>query len=423
EMRVARLIQQTLLPKELPALPGWRITAYYQPARAVGGDFYDFVTFGDGRLGIVIGDVTDKWVPAALVMATTRSILRSAMQRSASPGQVLEQTNDLLYPDIPPKMFVTCLCAILDPNSGRLRFANAGHDLPFLRHRNGPEGGAVAGTGLGPDHPASGGPFGGAEPLGPAPVEELRATGMPLGLMLGMRYEEKEVCLTTGDSLLFYSDGLAEAHNSRRELFGFPAVEALLAAYDDRQPLIEMLLDALARFTGPDWEQKDDVTLVTVQRSSIGDDDGEWHLIDEWSLPSVAGNEQLAMQLVSQLAQKQGLAGRRLEQLETAVAEATMNAMEHGNHFLPDWLVTFHMLASATAIRVRISDQGGGMTRSATPEPDIDAKLAGLQSPRGWGLFLIKNLVDDMRVVGGANGQTIELTMFLEGDGHDSETI
>ena len=118
ELQVARLIQQTLLPKNLPELPGWQVAAYYQPARAVGGDFYDFFSFEDGRLGLVIGDVTDKGIPAALVMATTRSILRSAAQRLVSPGVALEHANDLLYPDIPARMFVTCLYAILDPATG-----------------------------------------------------------------------------------------------------------------------------------------------------------------------------------------------------------------------------------------------------------------------------------------------------------------
>src|SRR5947209_15823093 len=97
ELRVARLIQKTLLPQELPSLPGWHLESYYQPARAVGGDFYDFLYFEDGRLGILIGDVTDKGVPAALVMATTRSILRSNAYGALSPGKVLDQTNDLLH--------------------------------------------------------------------------------------------------------------------------------------------------------------------------------------------------------------------------------------------------------------------------------------------------------------------------------------
>src|SRR6476620_1754244 len=117
ELRVARLIQQTLLPKELPVLSGWDFAAYYQPARAVGGDFYDFIPLQDGRLGLVIGDVTDKGVPAALVMATTRAILRSVATESGKPGEVLEKANEMLYPDIPARMFVTCLYAVLDPVS------------------------------------------------------------------------------------------------------------------------------------------------------------------------------------------------------------------------------------------------------------------------------------------------------------------
>jgi serine phosphatase RsbU (regulator of sigma subunit) len=234
ELRVARLIQQTLLPKELPALQGWQTAAYYQPARAVGGDFYDFLAFEDGRLGIFIGDVTDKGVPAAILMATTRSFLRSIAQVETSPGKVLEKTNNLLCPDMPPNMFVTCLYAILDPISGWLQYANAGHDLPYRHHNGG--------------------------------VSELNATGMPLGLMPDMCYQEKETTVAPGESVLFYSDGLVEAHNVRREMFGFPRLKAFFAERAGDETLIDSLLSELAAFTGLDWEQEDDVTLVTLQR-------------------------------------------------------------------------------------------------------------------------------------------------------------
>jgi len=234
ELRVARIIQQTLLPKELPDIPGWQVAVHWQPAQAVGGDFYDFLDLSDGRLGFVIGDVTDKGVPAALVMATTRSILRAAAERLVAPGQVLERVNEVLCPDIPPNMFVTCLYAILEPASGRMRFANAGHNLPYQRTANG--------------------------------VIELRATGMPLGLMPGMVYEEQEATLAPGDSVLFSSDGLVEAHNPQRELFGFPRVRTLMGDHAGGTALIDFLIDELAAFTGPDWEQEDDVTLVTLER-------------------------------------------------------------------------------------------------------------------------------------------------------------
>jgi serine phosphatase RsbU (regulator of sigma subunit) len=239
ELRVARLIQQTLLPKALPELPGYDVAAYYQPAREVGGDFYDFLELEDGRLGLVVGDVTDKGVPAAIVMATTRTMLRAAAQRLFSPGEVLRRVNDVLVQDIPPNMFVTCLYAILDQESGRLVYANAGHDLPYRRRAGRSEG-----------------------------AEELRATGMPLGLLPGMGYEEKEIVLEEGESVLFYSDGLVEAHDPNREMFGFPRLQGLVGAHrSGGSALIGFLLSELARFTGEGWEQEDDITLVTLERS------------------------------------------------------------------------------------------------------------------------------------------------------------
>ena len=123
ELKVARVIQQTLLPQGVPEIEGWELRAFYQPAREVGGDFYDFLDLGDGKLGLVVGDVTDKGVPAALVMATTRAILRAAAERLESPSAVLQRVNEMLHPDIPEKMFVTCLYAVLDHDTGRLRYA------------------------------------------------------------------------------------------------------------------------------------------------------------------------------------------------------------------------------------------------------------------------------------------------------------
>jgi predicted ester cyclase len=120
ELRVAQRIQQALLPKELPLLDAWEIVPYYQPAREVGGDFYDFLTLADGRVAIIIGDVSGKGIAAALVMANTQSVLRAVAQGSARPGELLAQVNEVLWTYIPPNMFVTCFCGVLDPESGRL---------------------------------------------------------------------------------------------------------------------------------------------------------------------------------------------------------------------------------------------------------------------------------------------------------------
>jgi serine phosphatase RsbU (regulator of sigma subunit) len=235
ELKVAQLIQQQFLPKSVPDLPSWHVAAFYRPARSVGGDFYDFIPLPDGRLMVVIGDVTDKGVPAALVMASTHALLRGAAPRLISPGAVLAHVNDLLCADIPAHMFVTCLALVLDPPSGHLEFANAGHDVPYVRTRDG--------------------------------VAELRARGMPLGLMPGMEYEEKHFQMRPGDSVLLHSDGLAEAHDADREMFGFPRVAALVGRGAPGKALIDACLAELAAFTGPDHEQEDDITLVTLERS------------------------------------------------------------------------------------------------------------------------------------------------------------
>jgi serine phosphatase RsbU (regulator of sigma subunit)/predicted ester cyclase len=240
ELRVARRIQQASLPEEVPTLEGWHISPFYQPAREVGGDFYDFHLLSEGKLGLVVGDATGKGVPAALVMSTTCGMLQAVSQAldSSSPREVLERVNETLFARIPPDMFVTCFYAILEPNSGRLVYANAGHDLPYLRSQGGS-------------------------------CEQLRARGMPLGLMPGMSYEEKEIVLEEGEAALFYSDGLVEAHDSQRMMFGFPRLQGLVAEHgDDEGSLEDVLLEELYSFVGEGWEQEDDITLLTLQRST-----------------------------------------------------------------------------------------------------------------------------------------------------------
>jgi predicted ester cyclase len=237
ELRLARSIQQASLPKEVPTLEGWQINPYYQPAREVGGDFYDFHLLSEGRLGVVVGDATGKGVPAALVMSTTCGMLRLAAQSYSSPGEMLQRVNEALFANIPPNMFVTCLYGVLDPKSGRFTYANAGHDLPYLWHGGGN-------------------------------CEELRARGMPLGLMPGMSYEQKETILHTGEAALFYSDGLVEAHDPKGEMFGFPRLRALIAEHGEEGSFGDFLLGELYSFTGEGWEQEDDITLLTLRRSA-----------------------------------------------------------------------------------------------------------------------------------------------------------
>jgi serine phosphatase RsbU (regulator of sigma subunit) len=173
-------------------------------------------------------------MPAALVMAVTRTMLREKTQTHHSPGAVLAAANEGLAGDIPEKMFITCFYAVLEPETGLLVYANAGHDVPFLRTAQG--------------------------------VQMLQARGMPLGLMPEMSYEEAEIRLEAKDTVLFYTDGLIEAHNPKGEMFGRPRVEELVAGHPGGPGLVPYLVEHWEAFTGPGWEQEDDTTMIVLQR-------------------------------------------------------------------------------------------------------------------------------------------------------------
>jgi serine phosphatase RsbU (regulator of sigma subunit) len=172
-----------------------------------------------------------------LVMSTTCGMLQAVSQTldSSSPGEVLKRVNETLFSRIPSNMFVTCFYAILDPKDGTLKYANAGHDLPYL-WRGGD-------------------------------AEELRATGMPLGLMAGMNYEQKEIELDCGQGVFFYSDGLVESHDPKGEMFGFSRLRALVAEQGEEGSLGDVCLEKLYSFVGEGWVQEDDITLLTLKRS------------------------------------------------------------------------------------------------------------------------------------------------------------
>jgi serine phosphatase RsbU (regulator of sigma subunit)/anti-sigma regulatory factor (Ser/Thr protein kinase) len=391
ELRVATLIQQNFLPKQLPDLPGWHVSAYYRPAREVGGDFYDFVELPDGQIGLVIGDVTDKGVPAAMVMAATRSVLRASAQRVVSPGEVLERVNELMCPDMPAKMFVTCLYGVLEPDTGRFRYANAGHNLPYVRTTEG--------------------------------TVELRATGMPLGLLPGISYEEKEAYLEPGQVMLLHSDGVAEAHSDAHEMFGFPRLMDVVGSRQDKAEVIDRVLTELGRFTGSGWEQEDDITLVALTRVGGAPTAlGSGVVLDvSFTIPSEPGNERGASERVAEAVASLGLQPAQLERLKTAVSEAVMNAIEHGNESRAELPVVIGIRREAGELLVRITDEGGEREIPEAETPDLEAKLEGLQKPRGWGLFLIRNMVDDLRVSSDGHHHTVELVVRLEGGSDESD--
>jgi anti-sigma regulatory factor (Ser/Thr protein kinase) len=219
---------------------------------------------------------------------------------------------------------------------------------------------------------------------------------------------------------LLYSDGLVEAHDPARQMFGFPRVRASVGAYQPGE-LIAGLRAELAEFTGPAWEQEDDVTLVVLERLPTADEAPEEpqpepaaRQLLRMSVPSEPGNERAAVaELITVIEGEVSLPPTLLERVQTAVAEALMNAIEHGNRFQKELTAKLEVLLAPGRLVVCVTDQGGDRPIPAVAEPDLEAKLAGLQSPRGWGLFLIQSMVDELQVESNEQHHVVKLVFNL----------
>ncbi|MEF3273148.1 MAG: SpoIIE family protein phosphatase [Chloroflexus sp.] len=243
ELDLAREIQASFLPASCPQVPGLAINAFYRAARQVGGDFYDFIEMppaipnGAPRLGVVIADVTDKGVPAALFMALARTLLRASAIDGSPPVAVLQRANRLILSDSRAGLFVTCFYALIDPASGHITYANGGHNYPLLYRRATDQ------------------------------IVPLVAQGIVLGIMPEPHFVPGEITLDTGDVLLFYTDGITEAMNQQHELFGDERLATVLRTASQRSPteIVAAVLAAVQQFVG-DAPQADDMTMVVIKR-------------------------------------------------------------------------------------------------------------------------------------------------------------
>ena len=238
ELALAWQVQAGFLPENLPDVPGWQLAATLEPSRQTSGDFYDLIPLPDGRLGILIADVADKGMGAALYMVLSRTLIRTcAAQHHTRPDYVLKAVNRRILVDIQTDQFVTVFYGILDPASGTLTYCNAGHNPPYLLAQNG------------------------------ATVQALRRTGIPLGMFKDVNWEQRKVRLASGDVLVLYTDGITEAQNQRDEFFGeerlLEAAQANLAR--SAQDVQCALMAEVREFVG-DAPQFDDITLMVVVR-------------------------------------------------------------------------------------------------------------------------------------------------------------
>lgn len=236
ELQMARELQASLLPRKTPQLAGWDFAAYWQPARQVSGDFYDFIPTEQG-VGVVIADVSDKGMPAALFMALSRTIVRASLIQADSPADGMLHANQLICADSPNSMFVTLFAAQIDRASGDLIFVNAGHNPPYLYR-------ATA------DQP-----------------QRLARTGMALGIDDSTRFDQQVVHLDPGDTLILYTDGILDALNARGEEFGDERLRQVCAQHrmESATHIVAALRDEVLHFVG-DQPLADDCTVVVVQR-------------------------------------------------------------------------------------------------------------------------------------------------------------
>lgn len=236
QLKVAREVQTGLLPAAPPVVPGWDIAGVNLPTGAIGGDYFDYVPLPDGRLGIVVADVSGKGIPAALIMATFRTALRTELRRQADVRRVAEELNRALLEPRESSRFVTAVYGVLDPATGSFRYVNCGHNPPLLLRRAGPR-------------------------------ELLPSGGPVLGLFAEERFDTGEVTIGPGDGLVLYTDGVVEPADARDQQFGMERLEAVARASigEPAGRVVDAVVGATRAFTGRDHHE-DDFTLVVVRR-------------------------------------------------------------------------------------------------------------------------------------------------------------
>jgi len=382
EFEIARRMQAEMLPKTAPQIAGVEIESLSLPATEVGGDFYDFLPFHGSRFGVVIGDVSGKGVSGAMVMTGALSAIRFAAEERQTANEILERSNRRLVNDIQVNMFVAVFCGIFDLEKNVLYYSNAGQTIPLL-YRDGE--------------------------VSFLPQSE-NGDRFPLGIRQQVNFEQMQIALQPGDLLVFYTDGIVDMMDGTVEPFGFERLQASIKkhAQVSLKELPRRLIADAETYTGG-REHSDDLTLMAVRveklASPVGskldvvapivernETPGEVRL----SLPSYIGYERMAMDAAAAMAKMMGFSASRVEDLRTAVSETCINAIEHGNKLNAANRVDVVVRSEAEILTVQVFDNGAGFVNVLHTVPRLDEKIHGNGNPRGWGLFLIEKLVDQV---------------------------
>lgn len=362
DLAAARLVQLSLIPQQMPTIPNYRIGARSVACYEVGGDYLDIVPIESGDTVIVVADVAGKGLASALIGASFRSALRAMIHAGLPLQQIATQLNLLHFNEGEEARhrYVTAVFMRLNPAGHRLEIVNAGH-TPIALQRS------------------------------TAELVRFKASGTPIGLLPFSSYVAEEVDFLPGDKLLAYTDGLTEVFCGEEE-FGEPRLLEAFAACTEPVPgsVLDTLWRTLETFSSGS-EQSDDMTALVLSRDAAEPAKSSIEL----QLPSRLGCEKIAMGAAADLARQMGFGEDRIEDLKTAVAEACINAMEHGNKLDETLPIGVMLSMDRNSLEVKVRDSGTGPPTTHVA-PDIDRKMQEEENPRGMGMFLIESLMDEV---------------------------
>ncbi len=367
ELRIAHNIQMSMLPKTFPPFPERNDIELYgmlTPAKAVGGDLYDFF-IRDEKLFFCIGDVSGKGVPASLIMAVTRTLFRNVAVHTSRPDHIVAALNDSISEGNDANMFITVFVGVLDLPTGRMRYCNAGHDAPYIQ----------------------------AARLQCDP-------NIPIGIIPGRKYSEQETIVSPGTTIFLYTDGLTEAENERHELFGKDRMVSILHSSvksnndndgDTPQQLIASMTDAVHQFVG-DTEQSDDLTMLaikyTFQKKTVRFKQQLTLHNDVQEVPQLAA-------FVDEVCEAVGFDMSTTMKMNLAIEEAVVNVM---NYAYPTGVQgEVRIQAEANDVRLKITISDDGMPFDPTEKPDVDITLSVEErSIGGLGIHLVRQIMDSI---------------------------
>jgi len=380
ELKLAYNVQQKLLPPGDLTIGSYRIAARCRPYREVGGDFFDVVMLGPNKFAVMIGDVSGKGVPAALIMSALLVLFRAEIKRNGSPAEVLARMNRQLCEAMGDEGAVTIGVGVIDSASDTIQYASAGHLSPYIVNADGK-------------------------------VTSIDSSSLPIGFDMDVVYQEKWLQLQPGDRLILYTDGIIESMDERGQMYGFEGLEEEISSWQLYDDLPKVVDDFLIRMNERSHAENDDRTIVVlelvqayrsygvnkeVMAAVMGSDPREnlpgSFFSQHWSLRSKLGTERAVAEEIGGFITQYWPGSGMREDVQSAVSEAIMNAMEHGNKLDPIKLVTVQAQIGMLLVVIRVYDEGGGYFPHVSRGEDEMERKRESDDPRGWGLVIIDSL-------------------------------